>query len=159
MSYILAVDPSINSCGYAVFENNQISPILYNIISSKSLNTQDFEYIAKSRAMFEKVRTIQSQFKDCKIILEVPEYRKSAYIARESDAIVKLSFVCGMISSLENVHHYTPSQWKGQVPKEVMRKRLANYITDIDIMHIKQHDVVDAIGLGYYYITKLSKEV
>lgn len=158
MAYLLAIDPSINSCGYAVFEHEQISPILYNVISSRVLETKRQEYIAKSRAVFEKVRSIQAQFENCKIILEVPEYRKSAHMARESDAIVKLSFVCGMISALDNVIHYTPSQWKGQVPKDVMRRRLSGIITDIDIMRIKSHDTVDAIGLGYYYITKLSKE-
>ena len=163
--YILAIDPSINFLGYSVFDREEYdknkekkkhpNPILSKLLTSKELGVLKANYIIKSKAMFEHLRGIQKVFGGCDIILEIPEYQgDSSYMARESGSVEKLTFLCGMLCSLDYVITYTPTQWKGQVPKDVMQKRLSRYITEVDMLKLN-HNIADAVGIGYYYLTRL----
>jgi len=52
---------------------------------------------------------------------------------------------------------YKPAEWKGQVPKEISRKRLRSRLTDKEKSNIASnatHDAWDAIGIGAYYFRK-----
>ena len=60
-------------------------------------------------------------------------------------------------------HMVYPSEWKGQTPKEVTKKRMRERFKNIDdIVHwsqippSKQHNVYDAIGIAAYGFDQLS---
>lgn len=157
---VLSVDPSINACGFAVHSTSDKELIEYGLVSpKKAARAKDdmFTYISKARMVFDTLKNIHKQYtendKTCVIVLEVPSYFGDAgYLARESGSIHKLAFVCGMISSItSSLVVYEPQQWKGQVPKEVMRRRLARYCTHIDVDKI-DHNSMDAICIGRKFL-------
>lgn len=152
MSTILSIDPSINQCGWAVFTDNKLR--LYGLLSSE---LKDADYIEKSRAIFARIKTNAKKYKVDVIVLEVPEhFGVSGYIARESGSIFKLTFLCGMICSLDNVVTTPPRGWKGQLPKEVMRNRYIKEWPQLDIANM-DHNTLDAIGIGRWYANKKVK--
>jgi Holliday junction resolvasome RuvABC endonuclease subunit len=71
--------------------------------------------------------------------------------------ILELSGVVGVLTARfwdSEVAAYTPRQWKGNVPKEVMRARLRSRLTPAEMSRIDSratHDAWDAIGIGAYY--------
>ncbi len=150
---ILAVDPSINFCGVAVMTLSG-KLVYYSLVRPGSEAT---DYLIKSKDVYKQIRKIRRTY-DAKIILEVPEYWGIAgFFARESDSLTKLSFVCGMIYSIPGTVVMTPSQWKGQLPKKVIANRLARIYNSVVEIKSLNHNVIDAIGIGYNYIELLRK--
>lgn len=156
--YVLSIDPSINFLGYAIHKNNAL--LEYKLLRSSS---KHIDFIDKSRYMVNKLKSIINEFSfkgnyTLTIVTEIPQYWGVAgFIARESGAIPKLMFLCGMIMGLnDKVVALTPNNWKGQLPKNVVNNRLRKEYTNIDIANL-DHNIVDAIGIGNYYINKNNK--
>lgn len=168
MKVVVAIDPSINFCGYAIYVNN-IKWVLYSkglIKPDKSITDE----VEKASNIYEKCKKLIDDISlidgyrigECSIVLVVENpahWKVGGYVARESGNIQKLILLVGKLSTLINntvlVH---PHEWKGQCPKPVTRARmvrrlerfgadkLANYVS------ICNHNVLDAIGIGYWYI-------
>lgn len=151
----VSVDPSINNCGIAIYIDNELKT--YDLLHPSKENL-DSTYLVKARDMCNKIRAIYLKVKeiDSKVVLvtEIPEhFGTSGYIARETGSVFKLTFVCGMIYGIaDNVVPYQPSKWKGQVSKEVIRNRLVRDFPDNKDIATLDHNIVDAIGIGYKYI-------
>lgn len=150
--FVIGIDPSINYCGFSVFE---LVDDNYKLVVSKLLEPgrTSKEFTEKSKDIYNTVKSVYSKLSDegsSIIILEIPQYWALAgFIARESGSIYKLTFLCGMIYSLPNVIVVTPNEYKGQLPKEVVRNRLEKIYPQVKTMN---HNVVDAIYLGYWFI-------
>lgn len=156
--YTLSIDPSINFLGYAIHKSNEL--LEYKLLRSSSTH---IDFIDKSRYMVDKLKTVINEFSfegnyTLAIVTEIPQYWGVAgFIARESGAIPKLMFLCGMIMGLtKDVIALTPNDWKGQLPKNVVNNRLRKVYPDIDIAKLN-HNIVDAIGIGQYYVSKNNK--
>lgn len=58
-----------------------------------------------------------------------------------------------------------PSEWKGQVPKEVMTERIRRALTDDERASIAKckaslmHNVLDACGIGLFRLGRLNRKV
>jgi hypothetical protein len=155
---VIAIDPSINDCGLAVFVDKTL--LNYKLIHPDKKYREN-EY-TKSYSVFQQVKDhVLCDMRVLEVgdvlVLEIPEYWDTAgWIAREAGTIVKLSFLCGMICTLQdqvNLVTTTPSNWKKQLKKKVMAKRLEKLelYPDIDFMKLN-HNVADAIGLGHWYL-------
>jgi len=156
----VAIDPSINNCGMAIFLDDVLvaHDLLHPSKEVVAMNLKDSEhYRFKSRDICNQIRAIYMKVKerDSKTVLvtEVPEhFGNSGYIARETGSVFKLTFVCGMIFGIsEDCIAYQPSKWKGQLSKEVVRNRLIRDYPKRDIETL-DHNIVDAIGIGHKYI-------
>ncbi len=154
---ILAIDPSVNFCGAAVFNENTKELVYHHLIKSVDISEDGdkFAYTLKSKQIVLQLKMmIINKYDIKKIILEVPEYWKvGGFIARESGSIFKLTFICGMIFNIsDDIEYilYSPTMWKKQLPKNVVNNRLQKYY-DVKSMN---HNVVDAIGIGHFYLHK-----
>lgn len=151
MKYVISIDPSINTAGIAV---HTIRGKLLRYELLKPVDKKD-DYVQKSYSIVSQIKEVLVHYGNIKLILEVPTYWSLAgFVARESGSIFKLSFLCGMICGLdENTVTLTPDKWKGQIPKKVMQNRLKQYYPNIQISKL-DHNILDAIGIGYSYIHK-----
>lgn len=57
---------------------------------------------------------------------------------------------------------YKPAEWKGQVPKAVMNRRVVRRLTDEEHSRIErpgalslEHNILDAVGIGLYHLKRL----
>lgn len=171
MTYTLAIDPSVNNLGFAVFKDKRLEE--YGLLNptKRTLN-----YLDKAREMTNSIEEIAGQFDDLRkvqIVIEVPQIfgGEKAHLARESGDIIKLTFVCGMIYSLnQKTVAYTPTQWKNQLPKCVVRNRMSlhkqyiklplfkktkKYCTNCKKDHLEHdmdHNILDAIAIGHFHL-------
>lgn len=149
MKKIMSIDPSIRNCGWAVLDD-KLKLIEYGLIQTKLPNWTD-----NCQVVWDKLYEAYSKEWPQEVIIEYPELHAgmAAVAARESGAIFKLSFVCGGIFSLLReiavIKLVTPSKWKGQLTKELTRKRLYRIYPEIVDKNL-DHNIVDAIGIGYY---------
>lgn len=173
MKRVLAIDPSINEFGWAVFIDKKlvdfglIKPSLKNysskFIYNKNLKgINSFDFVIKSEIIYKEVNKIINQYKINCLVLEMPQYwAVGGFISRESGAMSKLHFLCGYICSI-NVDEFVilrPHEWKGQLSKKVVKNRLNKKIDKISEKKIDSllklnHNILDAIGLGYKFIFK-----
>lgn len=172
--YVIAIDPSVDNCGCAVFEKGKL--IDYDIIKSEKKTDH---YLDKARyicsviyKICEKTSSKKFPWIDLQLVTEIPQHFGNAgYLARESGAVLKLSFVAGMIFNITpNSVAYEPNEWKGQWPKCVIRARLerSGKYGNVKLYrkgkidcpdckrnhreHDLNHNIVDAIGIGHKHI-------
>jgi len=155
---LLAVDPSINNMGCALF-----------VVSSKRLMSAELlhpekdakDFTDKSFSLYLKIKKVIVDHSVDIMVMEMPEkWDTAGFMSRESGAIQKLVFVCGVIYSLRydiEVKVVTPSKWKGQLPKEVTRNRLTKFYVPSFYKKEEEwkkvnHNIVDAIGIGHWLL-------
>ena len=125
MKRILAIDPSINFCGVAVFKFGKLDEhaLLTPLIKSD-------DWVEKAKDIYRQINIIHAKYDIDERVVETPTYWGAAgYLARESGAIMKLMFLCGMLVSWNNSIVIFPNTWKGQLPKEVVRNRLMKRVS------------------------------
>ena len=157
--YALSIDPSINACGYAVHNIKTKELLDHGLISpKKAIKKKEGmpSFIDKSRHVLDTIQDVMDDYEDnsVQLVLEIPDHwGDQGYLARESGSIYKLTFVCGMICSLsEHIVTYLPREWKGQMKKEVMQRRLARFCKGVIDIKSLNHNVVDAIGIGRKFL-------
>lgn len=172
MKYVIAIDPSINNVGCAVFKmvGKKSATLIDKDVLHPSKFVKNGTYLEKARDIVEQIREVIEKLSkkgidydgnnDVQLVTEIPQhFGVSGYLARESGAILKLTFIAGMIYNItDNVVSYEPNQWKGQLPKDVVARRLQKLYKDLDIYDMKNnkflmdHNIVDACAIGHFYI-------
>jgi len=153
---LISIDPSINNVGIAVWGLPN-TLMAFKLVHPK-VGQRSNEY-DKSLSVLNQIKELIQEYKINKMILEVPEHWAVAgFEARETGSIAKLMLVVGLIYSLhdelDELKVVKPREWKGQLPKNVMENRLrGSYLKiGVDLSELNPN-VVDAIGIGHFYIT------
>ena len=107
----------------------------------------------------------ESQFNSDRTYMEWPAVFGSAagITAASSGSVVKLAFIVGrLVQTFDSYFLDGPdghmefievSKWKGQVPKDVMHKRIRKFLSPTlkkELLGAKHGHVMDAIGMGYH---------
>jgi hypothetical protein len=162
----MAVDPSINTAGIAIFKGKDLQhvdlirprKIFGKTISTEQTvktNSKIIDYVDKARSVYNQIKKLKNDYSVELVVLEVPDYFGVAgYMARESGAVFKLMFVTGMIASFDNVVGVNPQSWKGQMKKHVVANRLRLIYKEIKNEEIKDHNIIDAVGIGHWFLYK-----
>lgn len=106
------------------------------------------------------------------VFMEIPRIYPGSPV-RQNDLIDLTAAGMGVAAKLTNdrvaVKTVEPAQWKGQAPKEVIRKRIKRLLTqsermrlDLCLKYVKkslQHNLYDAIGIGLYSLKRARKGI
>lgn len=153
----LGIDPSIINCGYCLMTEN------YRIKKYGLLQSKEKTWLAKYHVILNQVSELIHSILPDELVLEYPEYWEGTqgHSARESGSLFKLTFLCGGIVAtardISKVTLVTPSNWKGQLKKDKVRKRLMKVfpkIVDDDL----DHNIMDAVGIIYYTLKERENE-
>lgn len=142
---ILTIDPGISGTGWAVFSKQFVTPIAHGIIYPKEKEiSKKFNYIVSYLQLIVKKMGVRQ------VYIEFPSYFQSAggRVTAASGALVKLSNLVGAIMFALEAKPIKVAQWKGQLPKEVVIKRIKKILPNCKA---KSHDW-DAIGIGLYVL-------
>jgi hypothetical protein len=150
---VISIDPGLTGTGYAVFGKRGL--IRCGVLTAP----RGWEWYDKIRWYCDELETIyerQSITARQPIVLELPEFFQSAggQLTARSQALVKLSMLTGAIHYCLGVGVLiTPTKWKGQLPKEVVVKRLRKRLGTAVLNRVKPSSHAwDAIGIGLYYL-------
>lgn len=158
---MICVDPGLRGCGVACFDDGtgELSWAGY----VKNPNKKD----RGPRAHYEMASAVanmlhRSDF-DAQLVVEFPVIYPGVSEIDPND-LVDLAGVDGALAAHmirpETVRHVTPREWKGQVPKKIMNRRVLSKLSDIEKSRIekvgaKDHNTLDAIGIGLHMLGRL----
>ena len=149
----IAIDPGLNgTTGYAIFHPSLYKKPVSDGIITKARKASESWIVECQRIAYD----IKLMAKPCdEAFIEMPEFwagNAKSYTATAQGDLFKLAFLVGSItqelsSVLVDVTLLAPRQWKGQLKKEMVDRRIAY------ILHRKYpNHVSDAVGIGLYVL-------
>lgn len=156
---ILAVDPSINCSGVALFKQRVLVAADAIKLSSKA------PLIDRVAVMALRIRT-RWQGWDV-VVLEWPQvYTKGS---NDRNDLLGLAAVCGAVAGTDRAVCYLPREWAGNIPKSKTGdprksprgRRIASRLSPEELKiwaTVTTHDAVDAIGLGLHHAHRLERK-
>jgi Holliday junction resolvasome RuvABC endonuclease subunit len=155
----ISIDPGIGTTGYAVWSNSDwdklVKPLQTGILRGSSVNDWQLRAERTAQELFQVINSLQETGTVIRVYCELPadmEGAKARMVSKEGN-IIKLSIMVGMIyrvcCELGIPVEFVPVRsWKGQLPKEVVARRIAeklNVAIDLYPSHSN-----DAVGIGLY---------
>ena len=152
---VLCIDPGIGGTGVAVFRSitkaksreDAIPPQYTEVFRGASDSSWDDQVYHIGSA----VAGISEFWKVRHTIMEFPGLWNTgvSHASAASGDLFKLTFLCGVIA--QAVHGYkpilvSPQQWKGQLPKDVVMRRIGLCFPTLEL---KDH-MADAVGMGLW---------
>jgi hypothetical protein len=166
---LLAIDPSIRSCGIAIFDRDKL--VYANVLrTSAVVNTLTgvTDILDLAQASWEQ--QMSPSVSPETLIVELPQIYQQAQLKGDPNDLIPLALLAGRLWERfkpKNIMLPLPKEWKAQVPKEVMTKRTLSKldkreieVLGNDLIRVPkglQHNAFDAIGLGLYALNRLGK--
>lgn len=156
------VDPGLRGCGVAEFTGGVITRAAY--VRNPVLSGRGYG------AHVEMADAVNGWISDDseRIIIEHPViYPGAAQQKGDPNDLIDVAAVGAAIAVgfltnyIETVH---PREWKGQVPKDVMTRRISAAISPEEREHIEpcqsslMHNVLDAIGIGLWKLGRINQK-
>lgn len=166
---LIAVDPGLRGCGLAVFRNG----VLHHAQYVKNTNSRDRGPVAHM-SMAECVAHAAEQCivqAKVHLIVEFPRIYPGPGKAIDPNDLLDVAgvasaVVCTVASwqAMEdsNCRFVYPSDWKGNIKKEIMTERIRLALTEGERGVIvgagsKDHNTIDAAGLGLWQLGRLQR--
>lgn len=154
---LLSIDPGFRYFGFAVF--GEASTLVHAGLSETKKD--QWEAWSGQPPSFLNIAYLLDDYDwvERNAIIEIPKVHRDT---PNTEAITKLSTACGAYTAILqaagfNVEWVEPRAWKGMVPKNVMFNRIIAKLSDEEYTYIhkpKDHNVVDAIGIGLWKIKR-----
>ena len=161
MKSVLAVDPGTHSTGWARFEGGTM---VAAGVALGGTGAQPARVVATARAV-ELANGSPTGLDE--LVVEYPQVHKYGSAAKaDPDDLLALALVAGAVLQTypdARARLVRPAQWKGQVPKAVMGRRVMEHLTPpergvvdaVAMAHKPDHNMLDAIGIGLWHLGRL----
>ena len=143
---LLSVDPGTRYTGYAWWDttHTHITLLKYGLIRAVAVG-DDWK-----KRVYNIKQEIQENFPEFKsVVVELPEFHAGARgmnASRQGDTLM-LAVLCGALMT-GSTYFVTPSQWKGQLSKQMTAKRMLKYWPELKIKQKIDYNWADAVMLG-----------
>lgn len=161
---ILTIDPGLRGCGAALFYEKSLAHAFY--VQNPIVRGGGYKAhanMARAVRLWADAATTDVR----KVIIEFPRiYPHAAQQKGDPNDLLELTGVGGAIAALfskADIESRFPAEWKGQVPKDVMVKRIQNALdisekASVRSVGAKDHNTWDAVGIGLAYLGRLHKK-
>lgn len=145
---MMAVDPGLNGTGWAIFLGKKL--VDFGVLTFR----QDLPWEERAMMYGASVKSLATYHKVIGIHCEYPAFFESAggtMVAKKGD-LLKLTSLVGLFwGMVYPVPFYLVpvAQWKGQLPKEVVNRRIISILGEKQCEKIKTH-AWDAVGIGLH---------
>lgn len=166
---LVALDPSIRSCGLAVFVNGTL--IHAEAVKSSVTGNDAARALAMARRVAHRAReAAPKDWWTLHVVTEWQQVYRSQRAKGDPNSLAFMSAVGTAVSALLNaneVFSYTPAEWAGQVPKvtkgdcrqsprarQIRSRLLAAEVPVWEALRSSDHDAIDAIGIGCHHLNR-----
>lgn len=158
MNPVMAIDPGLRHVGAAVFEAG--------VLTRVALVRNPEQVKRGPEAWHSMASTVQAFAPVCSVLVtEFPQVYDPRHQKGDQGDLIEVAGVAGaivgaMFERAGTVVGYLPRTWKGQVPKDIHNKRILGKLSPAELEHLKGiplslvHNVVDAVGIGLFFLTK-----
>jgi hypothetical protein len=164
--HLIAIDPGLGGTGWALWSTRHQKPwgtpmevgIVRDTAKDESLAIRCEELSEKIRDSLNAATghwNVGWHHNRTYLYLEMPQHMTNVKgIAAQAGAVYKLTFLVGYLAKAFHqctVHVVTPNEWKGQLQKDVVIRRIQRTLTPerCDDLGIKTH-AWDAVGIGLW---------
>jgi hypothetical protein len=139
MSTLIAIDPGVHRCGWALFVAGKLVDCAY-------IPTKDIEVSGRT-------------------IIELPQIYRSSKSKGDPNDLIDIALVVGALLERSGGHAelVLPRKWKGTVPKKVMLKRIVSKLSEAEKRVLSNaygatkstlHNVTDSVGIGLWALKR-----
>ena len=170
---VIAVDPGLRGSGLAIFKNGVLLHAQYVVNDNYDRGPKAHMCMAECVAL---VVTEILPFGDAKknhIIVEFPQHYPGPGKPIDPNDLLDIAGVASACMTAianwlpaedDNCRWTLPRAWKGNIKKEIMTNRILASLTDRERSLIvssgaKDHNTVDAVGLGLWQLGRLNRRV
>lgn len=169
--YLLALDPSVRSPGFALFRDGVLERAQRTIVKSSSTAVQNGSQLGPSEfSRWQYVaQVITDQLPDVihTVVFELPQIYTWGKGKGDPNQLLALAGIGAIVAA----HYKTftlsprPAEWIGQVPKSTKGsalsspralKILSRLSVDERTLVPDSHDAIDAVGLGLWALQRLA---
>lgn len=152
----MSVDPGITGTGISLWSDSlwekKVAPIrVLNIMPRRYSN-----WTGKASSVTEQFNKLLAEVKPVEVYCEWPAYFDDAKgrMAAKEEGLTKLTFCVGNFSAICQLRGIpfilVPVRvWKGQLPKEIIEKRIIERIPEVLELNPRTH-MWDSIGIGLF---------
>lgn len=156
--YLVSVDPGVHAVGIAFFIDRRLCSAAYV--------GGEWRGHRLPQVAFDAVAGALPRAYEITLVVEVPQVYGHGGAGKGEDPndLIDLALVVGaFVGYLRPVALtiYRPREWKGQVPKDVMTRRIKEKLAPEEVAKVrlpargKQHNVWDAVGIGLKKLGRL----
>lgn len=162
MSYLLSVDPGTERMGLALFDAETKKLVLARLL--RATEKTAFERVYRMGQMLDLTASELGAHKSYTLVMEYPQVHRHGPAAKADpdDILVLMAAFGAVLAKLPKASAMKfprPGQWKGQVPKKIMCKRILEALSDVERALLKplkeDHNAVDAVGLGLWALGRM----
>lgn len=147
---LVSVDPGLRGCGVAVFADGVLLSAQY--VANPAKGDGPKAWLQMGLQVFRAVGAfVKAGFR---MVVEVPR----VYPVSKGDPndLIQIAGVAGAVVGQltpDTAQFTYPSDWKGQVPKEICQRRITALLSKTELDSVqsvgyKDHNTYDAIGIG-----------
>lgn len=161
MTFLVSIDPGVsasNATGVAIWrdDGSMLDCALVRPKPKTRLEERVRGIVAHTRVYLIAHTGIETW----QVVLEIPRVYHGKGKGDLNDLIDVATLVGGLATLGSSTHFVTPSEWKGQAPKDVTARRVLERLTpaerelfnDCDGPDGLKHNVLDAIGIGLWKV-------
>jgi hypothetical protein len=161
--YIISIDSGSRGIGYAIWGYNDftelVPPWKAGHVTPKADEWYDgiTETLAAVNSICTGLGTGDTGFGCMRIYVEMPEFRDTStgHAIAKRGSLLKLAVATGAFSGFawytkSQFVPVTPTEWKGQLPKEVVISRIKAKFPLSPAIHTLKSHAWDAVGIGLY---------
>lgn len=156
----VSIDCGLRGCGVGVFRDKKLLKAGY-VKNPEQEKRGAVAWIAMAMAVDAWLNLEQID----QVVLETMHSYELRQQKGDQNDLLEVNGVAGALAGLlatgHNVTSYLPSQWKGQVPKDVHNKRVMNALTPDEADAFAacpaslKHNVIDGVGIGLFALGRM----
>jgi hypothetical protein len=152
----MSVDPAPQGTGLAFWDIEDWGRLVPPIATANVYPKKADRWDARAWSTIEKIQTAMSPYHVVHAYLEQPGYFADAagVMAAKTGSLEKLLYFFGSVTYM--LHragisqtYYSVREWKGQLPKDVVERKILRLLPAISTMNIKSHSMC-AVGIGLH---------
>lgn len=154
MKTTLAIDPGIRGCGVALFQGDSLQWASY-VKNPETKGNGPNECKQMAFAIISEIGRHASWIH--RLVMEWPQiYTHGKGDNNDLLALAGVDAALASVACADEIIHYLPRQWKGQLPKDVCNARIEKTLTPEELGHFGKfpqslrHNVLDAVGIGLF---------
>lgn len=147
----MSIDPSIRSCGWAIWKGKKLKD--FGVFHPARSREKEWEQAG--RIVGEMALKKAKEWRVKKVFCEFPAYFGDNVTAK-SGALIKLAWFVGFLNGLfeksADFELVPVHIWKGQLPKVVVNSRIERVLSPKICRRLRKMpmDVFDAVGIGLF---------
>lgn len=159
---LVTIDPGLGGTGWALWTSRAMPDavgVVRDVTKDESLANRCAELSGKLLVALEHENRLVHR-PDTYVFLEMPQHMANVKgIAAQAGSVYKLTFLVGYLAARFckcQVVVVTPGEWKGQLPKDVVQRRVTRILgwDTVEDLNIQSH-AWDAVGLGLWAMGRL----